>query len=170
MGDDTRAALNGAPCAIAIAPANYSHEPVAMREIRVGYNGLPEIEHALELALRLAAGTRAKLSAFEAVALSTSRFNAHVLPLSDTVDALVKEARDRITALGGVEAHAAYGDAAEELALYSASLDLLIVGSRGYGPIGRQILEARLRSWRTWPAARCWCCHARRARSKPARR
>ena len=59
--------------------------------------------------------------------------------LSDAVDALVKEARDRLTALGGVEAHAAYGDAAEELALYSASLDLLIVGSRGYGPVGRLI-------------------------------
>jgi nucleotide-binding universal stress UspA family protein len=33
----------------------------------------------------------------------------------------------------------AYGDAAEELALYSASLDLLVVGSRGFGPIGRLI-------------------------------
>ena len=39
MSDDTPAALNGAPCATAIAPANYSHEPVAMREIGVGYNG-----------------------------------------------------------------------------------------------------------------------------------
>ena len=50
IGDDTRAALNGAPCAIAIAPTNYSQEPVAMREIGVGYNGSPESEHALELA------------------------------------------------------------------------------------------------------------------------
>ena len=41
--------------------------------------------------------------------------------------------------LGGVEPHAAYGQPAEELAVYSASLDLLIVGSRGYGPIGRLI-------------------------------
>ena len=81
----------------------------------------------------------AKLSAFEAVALSTEPVQCASVPLSDTVDALVNEARDRITALGGVEAHAAYGDAAEELALYSASLDLLIVGSRGYGPIGRLI-------------------------------
>jgi nucleotide-binding universal stress UspA family protein len=81
----------------------------------------------------------AKLSAFEAVPLSTSRFNAQVLPLSDTVGPLVNEARDLITALGGVEAHVAYGDATEELGLYSASLDLLIVGSLAYGPIGRQI-------------------------------
>jgi nucleotide-binding universal stress UspA family protein len=31
------------------------------------------------------------------------------------------------------------GGAAEELALYGASVDLLIVGSRGYGPIGRLV-------------------------------
>jgi nucleotide-binding universal stress UspA family protein len=41
--------------------------------------------------------------------------------------------------LGGVEPHAAYGQPAEELALYSASLDLLIVGAHGYGPVGRLI-------------------------------
>jgi nucleotide-binding universal stress UspA family protein len=137
LGDDTQAALGGAPCAIAIAPTCYSREPVAMREIGVGYNGTPESEHALELARRIAAGTGARLSAFEVVSLSTSRFEARLFRLSDAIDTLVKEARERLTALAGVEAHAAYGDAAEELALYSASLDLLVVGSRGYGPLGR---------------------------------
>jgi len=139
LGDDAQAALDAAPCAIAIAPTCYSGEPVAMREIGVGYNGSSESEHALELARRIAAGTGARLSAFEAVSLSTSRFEARLFRLSDAVDTLVNEALERIRALGGVEAHAAYGDAAEELALYSASLDLLVVGSRGYGPIGRLI-------------------------------
>jgi nucleotide-binding universal stress UspA family protein len=139
LGDDAQGALDGAPCAIAIAPTCYSREPVAMREIGVGYDGSPESEHALELARRIAAGTGAKLSAFEAVSLSRSRFEARLFRLSEAVDALVNEAMERIRALGGVEAHVAYGDAAEELALYSASLDLLVVGSRGYGPIGRLI-------------------------------
>ena len=44
IGDDTRAALNGAPCAVAIAPAGYSRETVAMREVGVGYDGSPESE------------------------------------------------------------------------------------------------------------------------------
>ena len=44
-----------------------------------------------------------------------------------------------IAALGDIEAHAAYGDPAEELTLYSASLDLLVLGSRGYGPLGRLV-------------------------------
>jgi nucleotide-binding universal stress UspA family protein len=76
IGDDTRAALNGAPCAVAIAPTGFASEPAVMRKVGVGYDGSPE---------------------------------------------------------------SAYGQPAEELAVYSASLDLLIVGSRGYGPIGRLI-------------------------------
>ena len=58
MGDDTQAALNGAPCAVAIAPAGYADEPTAMREIGVGYDGSPESEHALELARELASRVR----------------------------------------------------------------------------------------------------------------
>jgi nucleotide-binding universal stress UspA family protein len=58
--------------------------------------------------------------------------------VSDAIETLVSRARDRIAALG-VEPHAAYGETADELAVYSASLDLLIVGSRGYGPAGRLI-------------------------------
>ena len=139
VGDATRAALNGAPCPVAMAPAGYMNESRAMREIGVGYDGSHESERALELARHLAAEVGAKLSAFEAVSVPSTSLNAALLPLSDAVDALVEEARDRIAALGDVEPHAAYGDAAKELAVYSASLDLLIVGSRSYGPIGRLI-------------------------------
>lgn len=139
IGDDTRAALNGAPCAIAIAPAGYSLQPVAMREIGVGYDGSPESEHALAVAREIAGQCGAKLSAFEAVSLPTYTFVGGPVPVGDVVEGVVNEARERITALGGVEPHAAYGVPAEELALYSASLDVLVVGSRGYGPIGRLV-------------------------------
>jgi nucleotide-binding universal stress UspA family protein len=53
-----------------------------------------------------------------------------------TADA-VDQARARITALGDVEPHAGAGDPAEELARYSDTVDLLVVGSRGEDPIGR---------------------------------
>jgi nucleotide-binding universal stress UspA family protein len=139
IGDDTRAALNGAPCAIAIAPTGYSAQSVAMREIGVGYDGSPESEHAVAIARRIAAECGAKLSAFEAVSLPTYAFIGGPAPIDDALEQLVDDARDRITALGGVEPHAAYGRPVEELAVYSASLDLLIVGSRSYGPIGRLI-------------------------------
>ena len=139
LGDDTRAALNGAPCAIAIAPAGYSQQPVAMREIGVGYDGSPESERAVVVARDLAGRLGSKLSAFEAVSLPTYAFVAGAAPIDDTLEGLVDDARKRIAELGGVEPHAAYGHPAEELGVYSASLDLLIVGSRGYGPIGRLI-------------------------------
>ena len=139
IGDDTRDALNGAPCAIAIAPAAYAAQPVAMREIGVAYNGSPESEHAVAIAREVAANCRAKLSAFEAVSLPTYAFLGGPALIGDALEGLVNAARKRIAELGGVEPHAAYGLPAEELAVYSASLDLLIVGSRGYGPIGRLI-------------------------------
>jgi nucleotide-binding universal stress UspA family protein len=140
VGDDTHAALNGAPCAVAIAPAGYSQETTAMREIGVAYNASPESEHALEVARKLAARHGAKLSAFEAVSPPAAYvFAGAAAPLGEMIPGLVKEARERIAALDGVSPHAAYGNPAEELAVYSASLDLLVVGSRDYGPVGRLV-------------------------------
>jgi nucleotide-binding universal stress UspA family protein len=138
IGDDTGAALNGAPCPIAIAPSNYSQQPGMTREIGVGYDGSPESEHALSVARTLAVAWAAKLSALEAVSLPSYAF---VGPgaADNAPQCLVEDALERIAGLGGVEPHAAYGQPAEELALYSASLDLLIVGARGYGPVGRLI-------------------------------
>jgi nucleotide-binding universal stress UspA family protein len=138
IGDDTRAALTGAPCAIAIAPSNYSQQPGMMRSIGVGYDGSPESEHALSVARTLAVAWAAKLSAFEAVSLPSYAF-VGAGAADNAPQRLVEDALERIAGLGGVEPHAAYGQPAEELALYSASLDLLIVGARGYGPVGRLI-------------------------------
>ncbi len=39
--------------------------------------------------------------------------------------------------LGGVEAHAEYGETADELGRYRRSVDLLVLGARKPGPIGR---------------------------------
>ena len=140
LADDTRAALNGAPCAIAIAPAGYSSErPTPIREIGVGYDGSAESEHALGMARGLATEVGAKLSAFQAVAVPTYLAHGRNAIDSTSLEDLVHDARARIASHEGVEPHAAYGDPVEELTLYSASLDLLVVGSRSYGPIGRLI-------------------------------
>src|SRR4051794_28560220 len=138
IGDDTSAALNGARCGIAVAPSNYSQQPVMTRKIGVGYDGSPESEHALSVARTLALSWGAKLSALEAVSLPSY---ALVGPgaADNAPQCLLDDALGRIAGLGGVEPHAAYGQPAEELALYSGSLDLLIVGARGYGPVGRLI-------------------------------
>jgi nucleotide-binding universal stress UspA family protein len=140
LADDTRAALNGAPCAIGVAPAGYHTEPSAlMREIGVGYDGSPESQQALAIARTVANETGAKLSAFQAVAVPSYVLHGRTAVDGDLIKEVVDEARSQIAAFDGVEAHSAYGDPGEELTLYSASLDLLILGSRNYGPLGRLV-------------------------------
>jgi len=139
VGDDTRAALDGAPCAVAIAPAGPSNEAATIREIGVGYDGSPESDHALHVARELAAECGAKLSAFQFFSPPRHLLNGCPAPSDESIEGFVQGARERIAALGGVKPYAAHGHPAEELAVCSASLDLLILGSRGYGPIGRMI-------------------------------
>jgi nucleotide-binding universal stress UspA family protein len=139
IGDDTRAALNGAPCSVAIAPAGYAQRQAMVREIGVGYDGSPESAHALAVAKRLANAHKSKVSAFEAVFFPARLYAAPAFPDQEALDQIVDESRGRVAQLEGVEPHAAYGQPAEELTLYSASLDLLVIGSRSYGPIGRLV-------------------------------
>jgi len=111
IGDDTSAALNGAPCSIAIAPTNYAQQPGAMREIGVGYDGSPESEHALSVARMLAGASGAKLSALETVSLPSDAFLGPGA-VDNTPQRLLEDARGRIAALGDVEPHAEYGQPA----------------------------------------------------------
>ena len=130
-GDDTREALSGAPCAVAIAPGNYRRSQAELREIGVGYDGSASSTHALGVARELAAVHGSRLSVFESIDVSLHLMDAAV------ADDLVQAARARLARLGGVEAHAACGPPAEELTLYSRVIDLLVIGSPGRVRPGR---------------------------------
>ena len=95
VSDDTRAALNGASCAVAITPAGHGPGPTAMREIGVGYDGSPESEYALRVARELAREKHAELSAFEAVSLPAYALAGPGTPDEDTYDELVESAREQ---------------------------------------------------------------------------
>ena len=138
IGDDTRVLLEDAPCAVAVAPVGYSTSASAIRKIGVAYDGSAESERALSLARKLAAERHAELSAFEAVKASVVRDPWNI---AAEFAEPVREARQRITALGGVEARAEFGDAVEELTRYGRSVDLLVIGSYSYRPIDR-LLES----------------------------
>lgn len=154
LGDDTLAALDNAPCAVAIAPAGYAHQPRPIRRIGVGYNESVESRHALAVARTLAGQYGAALSALQAVALPSYAFTGGwVGPLDDMFEGIVTDALERLSKLDGVEPHASYGEAGEELAVYSASVDLLVIGSRDYGPAGRLIHGSTSR--RLARSARC---------------
>jgi nucleotide-binding universal stress UspA family protein len=133
LGDDTRAALNGAPCAVAIAAVGYSEHPSPIADVGVAYNESPESKQGLALARELAATTRAKVYALEVVSIPTYAFIGMSPPLlGETVDAMLREATARMGALSGVDG--------EELAQFGDAVDILVVGSRSYGPVRRLVL------------------------------
>lgn len=141
LGDDTRAALNGSPCAVAVATRGYAEAPLPIEKIGVGYDGSPESEVALAKARELAADTRALVRVLDVVAIPNYAFTGFGAPaLGESIEMMLTEANERMAKLEGVDAHAVYGLAGEELAAFGDELQLLMVGSRGYGPMKRLIL------------------------------
>lgn len=141
LGDDTRAALNGAPCAVAVAAHGYAEAPTPIASVGVGYDGSPESRAALATAHDLAALMRANVIALEVVSMPTSAYTGLVPPaIGESMDVMLKEATERMRALPDVDGRAVYGFAGEELAAFGDELDLLVVGSRGYGPLKRLIV------------------------------
>jgi nucleotide-binding universal stress UspA family protein len=140
LGDDTRAALNGAPCAVAVASRGYAEHPTAITSVGVAYNGSPESEGALAAARELAGRTKAKVHALEVVSLPQIAYGGVMAPaVGDVISDMVAEATDHMRELSGVDGRAVYGLAGEELAAFSTELDLLVVGSRSYGPVRRLV-------------------------------
>jgi len=140
LGNDTRAALNGAPCAIAIASRGYADHPTPITKVGVGYDGSPESVAALALARRLALQNAASVSALEVVPVRSHARARSPGGARDGADAMLERAADRMRQLPDVEGHAVRGFSGEELARFSDEMDILVVGSRGYGPMRRLVL------------------------------
>jgi len=145
LGDDTRAALNGAPCAVAVAPRGYAEEAGGagshIDRVGVGYNASPESKVALAVAHELAEQTAATVHALEVVWIPAAAFTGIMPPtIGESIDLMLQEAIGRMKELPDVEGHAVYGLTGEELAIFGNVVDILIVGSRDYGPMRRQVL------------------------------
>ena len=138
-GDHTLASLNGAPCAVAIAPSGYGRNERRLDNVGVGDDGSAEGEQALQAARELAVRHRSAISALSVVSLQSIP-TGNVGPAPDWTEMtarLIDGERHRLQGLDGVEGRAIYGEPDAELARFGEDLDLLIVGSRGYGPLGR---------------------------------
>jgi len=137
LGDHARASLNGASCAVAIAAHGYAQTSGEITSIGVAYNASAESEAALEAARALAVLTGASVQLREVIYSSRGTPAFDVGP---TGEQTLKEAEDRIQAIPGVTGEAVYGRADQELDAFSDEVDLLLVGSRGYGPLKRLML------------------------------
>ena len=138
IGNDTLASLNGCNCAIAIAALDFESD--RFRTIGVGYDGSPESKAALAVARDLAQRHGASVEACETVQLVPFSYSPlGGVALSAALQGMLAEADMRLSALEGVTGEAVIGSSGEELAAFSGRLDLLVVGSRGYGPLRRLI-------------------------------
>lgn len=141
LGDDTSGALGGASCAFAIAPRSYAASAPAslhLARIGVGCDRSPESAWAFEVARALAAGHRSTIRVLSVVSVQDIPYGEPVPEQWPKIARLLlADERGRLGDVGGIDGEVTYGDPGEELAAFSAELDVLIVGSRSYGPVGR---------------------------------
>ena len=114
---------------------------IQIAKVGVAYNDSPESKAALALAREFAARTGATVHALEVVSIPTYAYTGIVPPaIGESIEVMVQEANGRMKALADVEGRAVYGLAGEELAAFGDQVDILVAGSRGYGPVKRLVL------------------------------
>lgn len=111
--------------------------------IGVGYNGSRRSMQALAVGRELAAAHGARLRVMEVVCPARSTYGPRAgAELSARVDALLRQARERLAGLEGVDACAVYGIAVDELAAFGEEVDLLVVGMGSHIAAGRLLVSA----------------------------
>jgi nucleotide-binding universal stress UspA family protein len=142
--------LHGSPCAVGIAPRGY-HERAAddITTVAVGLDGSPESEQALQAAGELAASTYAKLKlvsvavppALEAARSGIVGYHELVDTIEQATRNLLAAARAKVADGIDVESTLVTGDPVDSLVNVAGTPGtLLMVGSRGYGPLRRALI------------------------------
>lgn len=149
LGDTARAAVHGAPCAIAIDPRGWATDAHPLRRVAVGYDGRLESHQATEWTVRIArrpGGSLALYHALEPVGPGNGPSPPAVISAhyARRRSAALDEAKARAAELTeiGVPCSAAVLEGSPSAALASAAVDadLLVVGSRGRGALGALLL------------------------------
>lgn len=141
--------LSGASAPIAVAPAGYATAGAGIQTVGCGFDGSQESHRALAWAAELARRTSARLrvlSVYEPT-LPASLTLGGGLPTASINEVLRRQVDEELaqtmSALDAdIDATGTLldGDARELLAGESSGLDLLVVGSRGYGPLRAVLL------------------------------
>jgi nucleotide-binding universal stress UspA family protein len=132
--------LDGASCSVVVAPRGFARgEHFGLGVIGVAYDATEESKIALAEGKRLALDLGGTLRLIRAVPPSGEAGDEEPASRDDDRRRLEQEA----AAVGegvDVEAVLADGDPAAALADQAIELDLLVIGSRGYGPLRRTLL------------------------------
>lgn len=146
LGSVGSALLSGAPCAIAVAPQGYaSRERRSMLRLCVAVDGSDESWPALAAATGLAARLHASLTLLgvvEPIRFSHGGEYPAIDPTSyeHAAEQAFERAMDRVPADLPATRQLMKGDAPALIADAASDYDLLILGSRGYGPVRRALL------------------------------
>jgi nucleotide-binding universal stress UspA family protein len=143
-GSTNERLLHGSPCPVAIVPQGYAKAERTLRTIGVGYEGSEESEAALssasELARRLGAVLR-PIHVFDSSEIGTPALmtTQGYISVHEEVERKQREHFNKRIAQQpddvAVEAVFTAGSPNRELASQSESVDLMVLGSRGYGPL-----------------------------------
>lgn len=136
--------LHGAPCAVAVAPRGYAREQRELRRIAVAYDGTPESTLALRRAEALAAAGCASLRILTAVApppVTVTGALGYVPADPPEPDRMLTAAINSVDDRVAADGRRLDGPPAAVLAeACKDDVDLLVTGSRGYGPLARVLL------------------------------
>lgn len=144
IGSTADSLLPGAPCAVLVAPRGYAAEShKAFGLIAIAYDGTPEAKAALCQAETIARATDAELRVMVVVAppVASPGMRGYIPPEPPNPDAIAAEAIRSIDPELSVESKLLEGSPARTLAeACTDGVDLVVAGSRGYGPLMRVLL------------------------------
>jgi nucleotide-binding universal stress UspA family protein len=145
VGSVARNLLSGAPRAVLVAPKGYATEDHGFfSTIAVGYDGTTEAEHALRSAEVIARHSNAMLRILTVVAppvMIPGTVGYTPVPIPVEPDKILNQALESVDPKLGAEKRQLDGSPAEVLARECEDgVDLLVLGSRGYGPVTRVLV------------------------------
>lgn len=133
--------LSRTRCPVAVAPSGFAdHGHLGLGVIGVAVDGSRESTAALHLARDLAQQLDARLRIITIVPASAGDDYVHRTILRDRGMEIQSDALADLPASLEVEATLEEGEPAPGLARHGVDLDLLVIGSRGHGPLGRMLV------------------------------
>jgi len=137
--------LHGSSCPVAIAPRGLAaRAPWSPRRIGVGYDSSPESRIALARARSIASDASTSLHILVAAEPLTRYIELYgqldTSQVREQSEARLREALARVGGDVGADGEILDETAVTGLERAGAELDLLVVGSRGYGPVRRVLL------------------------------
>lgn len=148
LGGTAERVAQGSPCAVAVAPRGFVPKD-DLREVGIAYDAGAESRAALQWAADLTIALDGRLHVLTvAEPLNTGLYPSAEVMLREDMQASLVAARQRVLDEAVAEAPARtkargemlHGSPAKTLAAAAEDLDLLVLGSREYGPLGAVLL------------------------------